>query len=993
MTLAAPATADPFGVQAFDGQVTAGPAPSPLPDPDNPADPANFASAYTQAGGHPYALSVQIRLNRDPNPLYGAIWPPAPVKDILVDSPAGLVGNPTVVAHCRTDELVGPGGGSTVCPVGSQVGWATDILPVCFITCSAVQTPSAGAVYSMVAPPNVAARFGFVVANTIVLLDAQLHKRSDGEYVVSLNAKQIGEGLPLLGSVVTLWGTPADPSHDFQRACPGQSYPVGLGNFGPHCASGDTPRPFLTLPTSCRGPLTTTMRTDSWFDPGHFETASFTSHLPPGLPDPIFNSLEIPIVPPDRWGAPQGTTGCDQVPFDPEFSARPSTLASPGPSGWAFDLTIPQDNLDDPNAIAQGHLKKAVVTLPEGVRVSPSSADGLGACSPAQIALNSDADPTCPDSSKIGSLTVDTPLLTAPLTGSVYVATPYDNPSGSLIALYFVAKGPGVLLKLSGSASPDPKTGRLSATFDDIPQQPFSHLHIEFFGGSRASLSNPPRCGTYTTSAVMTSWSGKTVTSNSSFATSHDGKGTPCPPAQFAPKFIAGTSTLSENTPVGGAFSPFNLQLQRTDDDSEFNSLSSLSLPPGLLADVGSVSVRCTEVQADAHACPVESHIGTVNVGAGAGPDPFYVPGDVYLTGPYKGNPFGIAVIVHAQAGPFDLGYVVVKGAIQIHDDGSVTVATDPFPAILQGIPLQVRDVRVNLDRPGFTFNPTSCNPMSIDGTVLSTDNQHAGVSSRFQVSECANLAFKPSFTVSTAGKTSKADGASLRVHLATHQGPTSPSASGESNIAKVDVQLPVTLPARLPTLQKACTAAQFATDPAGCPVGSFVGTAIAHTPILKSPLSGPAILVSHGGQAFPDLVLVLQGEGVRINLTGHTQIKKGITFNHFETVPDAPVSSFDLTLPAGPHGVLTTDVPGRNLCATTRTVTVTKRVTRRVHGHTRRVTVKAKKAVAAPLLMPTTMTAQNGAVIHQNTKIAVTGCAAVKTKAKKAKSGKFTRG
>jgi hypothetical protein len=493
----------------------------------------------------------------------------------------------------------------------------------------------------------------------------------------------------------------------------------------------------------------------------------------------------------------------------------------------------------------------------------------------------------------------------------------------------------------------------------------------------------PSACRSYTTQSVFTGWNGKVVDTTSTFTISGDGNGGPCPAPKFAPGFTAGTQN-----PIAGGFSPFGMQLTRTDDDNEFSALSSLSLPPGLLANVSSIKTRCTIEQADAHACPADSHIGEVTTGAGAGTNPFYVGGDVYLTGPYKGNPFGIAVIVHAVAGPFDLGYVVVKGAIQIHDDGSVTVATDPFPTILQGIPLQVRDIRVNLDRSGFTFNPTSCNPMSINGTVLSTDNRQAGVSSRFQVGECANLTFKPRFSASTAGKTSKANGASFRVHLASNEGPHGTGSAGESNIAKVDVQLPVSLPARLTTLQKACTAAQFASNPAGCPPASFVGSATAHTPILASPLVGPAILVSHGGQAFPDLVLVLQGEGVRLNLTGHTQIKKGITFSHFETVPDAPVASFDLTLPQGPHSALTTDVPGRNLCTNTRTVTVTKRVTRRVHGHNRKVTVKAKKAVSASLLMPTTLTAQNGAVIHQNTKIAVAGCAKRKV-AKHAAKGK----
>jgi uncharacterized repeat protein (TIGR01451 family) len=931
-----------YGVDAFDGELL-----------DANGD------VSTQAGGHPASATVSFDVNTftRPGPIGGPAWPVEPPKDVIVDLPPGLVGDPTAADQCTASQLSYKAGleTKTLCPPTAQVGTIllrTNNMPLIGPVIGPLP------IFNIVPPPDVPARFGLNYEGTVVLFDATV--RSGGDYGISVNSTNISQALPLAGSTVTLWGVPSDPSHDLERACPDRQVP-GVG--GPSCTSSAPPRAFLRNPTSCTAPgegLAFAARTDSWFDPGVFQETSWQTHALPGYP-----------ASPSEWGEPVGTTGCAKVPFDPLFQAGPLTPAPSSASGFAFDLTLPQS--DEPDAVGESDLRRAVVTLPAGVRLNPSAANGLGSCSPAQIDLHGEGEPSCPDAAKIGTVTIDTPLLDDPLQGAIYQASPHDNPFGSLVAIYLVAKGSGVTLKLAGHVEADPVTGQLTTVFDDQPQQPFSRLHLEFFGGPGAPLTTPASCGTYTTKASFTGWNGKTVESDSNFQIS------PCLPARFSPGFTAGTVN-----PVAGRFSPFQLQLTRSDQDGELGALNTLTLPPGLLADAASVPGRCTDAQAAAASCPADSHIGTVTTGSGAGPSPVYVPGDVYLmgrqdAGPFKGDPFGLAIVVHAVAGPFDLGYVVVRSGVRINDDGSITTRTEPFPAILQGIPLQLRDIRVNLDRPGFTFNPTSCNPMSISGTVVSTASQQAGVSSRFQVGDCASLAFKPRFSASTAGKTSKANGASFHVHLASNEGPHSTGGTGESNIAKVDVQLPVSLPARLTTLQKACTSAQFASNPAGCPAASFVGTAIAHTPILASPLSGPAILVSHGGQAFPDLVLVLQGEGVRLNLTGHTQIKKGITFSHFETVPDAPVASFDLTLPQGPHSALTTDVPGRNLCANTRTVTVTKRVTRRVHGHNRKVKVKAKKAVAASLLMPTTLTAQNGAIIHQNTKIAVTGCVKAK--------------
>ena len=952
-----------FGVGAFETRMTQ----NALGDP------------FTQAGGHPYAITTAIDFNSiaDPNPLKGQPWPVEPTKDVVVDLPPGFAGNPTALPRCSIAELENSHVSSAVplCAPATQVGTIAVRLNGGRFG-AVVSAP----VFNLVPPPEVPARFGFNVLGTIVVLDAKV--RSDGDYGVSVASHDLPEGFPVVGSSVTFWGIPADPSHDAERSC---ANPENI-HFG--CSAGVPATAFLREPTACSAlGLTLGLHVDSWLAPGRlningepdlgdtrWKNASDSNHQLPGYPWPS-----------SQWGPEVGVTGCERVPFTPTLTTKPTAPAQANsPSGLTVDLSLPQS--DDPNAVGEADLKKTIVTLPPGLRLSPSSAGDLVACSPAQIGLFgtgfpepnrihfNTAEPSCPENSKLGTLSIETPLLEKPLTGSLYLATPHENPFGSLMAIYLVAKGPGVIVKLPGHVDLDPSTGQITTTFDDTPQLPFSNLHLELKSGPRAALVLPARCGTYTTHAVLTSWSGKTVASASNFTVSEGPGGTPCPPGPFAPSFTAGTTNG-----LAGGFSPFTLQLQRSDGEEELGALSTLSMPPGLLADVASVTARCTDAQASAAACPAASHIGTVTVGAGPGSNPFYVSGDIYLmgrssTGAFAGDPFGVAVVVHAAAGPFDLGYTVVTGGIQVRDDGSIAVQTEPFPRILQGIPLQLRDVRVLLDRPGFIFNPTSCNPLSVNATVLSTEGHTTPVASRFQAGECRALAFKPSFSGSTSGHTSKADGASLDVRIASAQGPHPPGAPGEANIGKVEVALPSALPSRLTTLQKACTEAQFAANPAGCPPASDVGTAVAHTPILASALEGPAYLVSHGGQAFPDLVLVLQGEGIVLHVTGHTQIKKGVTSSRFETVPDAPISSFELKLPEGPFSALAANV---NLCG--RAVTTTRRVTSRIHGHTRSITINTHHRIPANLAMPTTITAQNGAVLRQTTRIAVTGCAKAK--------------
>jgi hypothetical protein len=584
--------------------------------------------------------------------------------------------------------------------------------------------------------------------------------------------------------------------------------------------------------------------------------------------------------------------------------------------------------------------------------VSPSAADGLEGCSDAQIAIDSSEPASCPLASQVATVTVETPLLEKPLTGQVFLGTPECGPcseadaaNGRLLRLFIQVQGPGVVLKIPGTVSVEQSTGQLTATFDQNPQLPFSKLHLAFTGGPRAALANPAMCGTYTTTSELSPWSGGpggTPDANpiSSFDVSWDGAGGACPASlPFTPSFSAGAAGTLAND-----FTPLTVSVGRSDQQQTFSQISA-QLPPGLLGRISSVPL-CPEPQASSGTCAAGSLIGHTTVAAGAGSHPFYVTGGVYLTTGYEGAPFGLSIVVPAVAGPFNLGDVIVRAAINVDPhDGHVTVTSDPLPQSRDGILLRIQAVNVTIDRPGFIFNPTSCARQSIAATVAGAQGATANLSSPFEVGGCAGLPFSPKMTVSLAGHSSKNNGAGLNVKIVE-------GVAGEANVHSVKVELPRQLPSRLATLQKACTAAVFAANPAGCPAASIVGTATARTPVLPVPLSGPAMLVSHGGAAFPDLVVVLQGDGVTILLTGNTDIKKGITSSTFATVPDAPVETFQLNLPTGPNSILATYLPAN----------------------------KKYNFCGSKLTMPTRIVAQNGAEIRQSTKITITGCPKTKT-------------
>jgi uncharacterized repeat protein (TIGR01451 family) len=882
-----------FGLQSVDGTFTN-------------AD----GSSDTQAGSHPYEMTTSLSFNTalDTAGKPNASGSP---KDIEVMLPPGVVGDPEAVAKCTFQELrVGINEPDHGCPIGSQIGVVT-LRESTFVFPNTDE--GTFAVYNMLPPGGKPAELGFQVANVPVLISANVRTGSDYGLTAALN--EVSAALPITGSTLTVWGVPADPSHDTQR-CPDVHVTTGVCDGSeparePHSA-GAPPVPFITLPTSCAGPQTTTIKADSWQEPGHFVEGAFLSH------DEALSTI--------------GLDGCDRLDFSPLISAQPDTTTADAPTGLDVEISVPQN--ENPEGLAEANLRTATVTLPPGITVDPSAANGLAACTEAQIGLHDPSPPTCPDASKIGSVEVHTPLLPDPLVGSVYLAQQNQNPFGSLLAIYVTAEGNGVLVKLAGHVEADPQTGQLTTTFTNNPQLPFSNFKLALFGGPRAGLATPEACGTFQTTTSLTPWSapesGTGATPGDTF-----GIGAGCVNG-FSPSFTAGSVNSR-----AGAYTPLTLSFSRADTDQELSGLS-IALPPGLLADIASVPL-CSDAEANAGTCPAASQIGTVRSGVGPGPDPFFLPGNVYLTGPYKGGPYGLAVAVPAVAGPFNLGTVIVRQSIRIDPhDAHVSVTSDPLPTILDGIPLRLRRVDVSIDRPNFTFNPTNCTPMAITGTLSSVDGLSAAVGSRFQLGDCTQLPFKPRFSVSTQARTSKANGASLHVKVA--------SGPGQANIGKVKVDLPKQLPSRLTTLQKACTAAVFEANPAACPPGSVVGQGTAVTPVLKNPLTGPAYLVSHGGEAFPDLVIVLQGEGITLDLVGNTDITKGITSSTFNAVPDAPVSTFDLVLPEGPHSVLATNLPvnaNRSLCGQS-------------------------------LRMPTQITGQNGAVIKQTTKIAVSGCRAL---------------
>ncbi len=952
--------------------------------------------ATTQAGKHPFQLTSMLAMDVGEVASELSKQQPAGLaKDVKIQLPPGLIGNPTPFPQCSSAQFVReePETEHDECAPQTAVGVATVTIDV---PNGGLYTTKTVPVFNLAPLVGEPARFGFEVKGFSVTIDTSV--RAGEDYGVTTSISNITEISGFIAGKVTFWGVPGSPIHDRSRGwnC------LEEERSGP-CAplQESQPPPLLSLPTACTPGMYASVQADSWEEP----------HPAQPLRAPLFREFDIGPV-----------DGCDGLQFEPSIKVVPDLSEGSRASGLLTDVHVPQTAVLNAEGLAESAVKDITVALPEGMALNPAGAGGLEACSEGLAGFTGFAELEpgtrtatftstlpeqlesgnnfCPEASKVGTVKITTPLLPNPVTGAVYVATQNQNPFGSLLAMYLVASDPvsGTLVKLAGEVTLNQASGQLTATFKNSPELPFEDAELHFFGEERAPLATPARCGSYTTNATFTPWDGNgPVGASSSFKIVAGPHGTGCPEGAtlpFSPSLTGGTTNID-----AGSFSPLTTTLGREDGQQGLRSVT-LHMPPGLSGLLSGITL-CPEAQANEGICPESSRIGETTVSAGVGSQPVTVTGGkVYITEKYHGAPFGLSIVNPVKTGPFDLerdtanpsqnppcDCVIVRAKVEVDPHtAALTVTTNPeneghaIPTMIDGVPVQLKNVNVTIDRPNFTFNPTSCEPKRIEGTITGSEGATSPVSVPFQATNCAVLKFAPKFGASTSGRTSKAGGASLSVKLTYPQAPF----GTQANIKKVKVELPKALPSRLTTLQKACTAAQFKANPAGCPAASIVGHAKAITPLIPVPLEGPAYFVSNGGEAFPNLIMVLQGYGVTVELVGDTFISKnGITSSTFNTVPDAPVGSFELTLPEGPYSALAAN---SNLCSLTKTILIKKKTTIKTHGHKKTVTRKTKKKESTKLTMPVTFTAQNGTLTHQTTTITVTGCP------KKAKPAKKTK-
>lgn len=798
----------------------------------------------TQAGSHP-DLSVEFRVDTAVEGM----------RNVTVDLPAGFYGNPQSAPACTAAQF-----SNYECTPETQVG-----LLALKIDRAPQYVGNMWAVYNLTAPDDETAVFGTLVAGVPVKIVAEV--RTDGDHGIRAHVRNLNEAIVLQDQRLTLWGVPADPVHD------GQRWPT---MFGPGGTPSTAPRrPFITAPPRCDSELTTDIRVKSW-QTGEEDAAESTQ---PAL------------------------SGCDALTFTPSITVTPRETEADQPAGYDVDLEIPQ-GADDPDGKATAHLKKATVTLPEGVAISPSSATGLEGCAAADTALGTLGAPKCPEASKIGTVKVTTPLLEDPLDGEIVLRSPEP---GRLFRLLLVAHGPGIELKLPGEIYPDAQTGRITAVFDNNPQLPFSKLELSFKGGSRAPLVNPKTCGEKTATSELTSYAGNTATDSNTFEITDCSGG-------FIPSFEAGMTN-----PLAGTFSAFTMTIRRPDGGEDIGGIA-LDLPPGLLGMVASVP-QCPEAQAAAGTCGDASRVGSTTVESGTGPHPFPLTGKVFLAGPYKGAPFSLSVVVRAIAGPYDLGTVVVRAPINVDAaNAKIGVPSDPIPTILEGVPLRIKTLNITIDRPGFMFNPTNCDPMAIQARIAGTGGTVVSRGMPFRAQNCAGLPLQPKLSLGLKGPKEVVDGK--------HPGLTAnlTQAPGEAGLKKVAVKLPLSLALDPDNAQALCTPGQAVART--CPATSIVGRATAVTPALNQPLSGPIYFVENTRRTasgntrrtLPKLWLALKGE-VPLDLYAESTVVDDHLVATFNMVPDAPISKFDLSIDGGEHGILAAT---QSICERMQTAEVT---------------------------------------------------------------------
>jgi hypothetical protein len=867
----------------------------------------------TQAGGHPFAASATFKTKLRSNPEGWHL----PVEDLhagVSEIPAGVVGNPsaaeafctfTVMLENNCSDEAAVGGVFLDLQAPEETGGLEMNVPV----------------YRLPHEAGYPASFGFRTPGTSYVVRTRV--RSDGDYGITAVIPLVPSTPRLFESVFTFCGYGAKLFHgpgatQFER-CKKLTEPV------------HNRKAFVTLGTDCAaGQPLTRFGVDSWLHRGAYQ--------PNGLPDLTdSNWTTLDFLSP-------ALTGCERLTEEwvdqkaPSFGFQPDSHAADTPAAYTAHVHVPQDGLEDPNGLGTSHLKNTVVTLPQGIGFNPGIGDGLAACSEEQIGLlgtNFPAPshvrfdsllPECPPNSKVGLATIETPLLEETLHGSVYLASQRDNPFDSDYAIYLTVEEPevGVIFKLAGKVVPDPVTGQITTVFKDNPQLPFNDLDLKFFGGGRAALANPVTCGSFAVETEMTPWSALDPEHPLPSEIAHPFDqiqidsgpgGSPCVTNPARRPFDLGLAAGAKD-PLAGAASPFSLRITRPDGSQELDRLE-ISPPPGFTASLKGIPY-CAESQIanaqagrgraeqDSPSCPSASQVGSVEAGAGAGPTPFYAPGKLYLAGPYKGAPLSVVAITPAVAGPFDLGNVVIRSALQVDPTTArITAITDPIPQIVKGIPLRIRDIRIDLDRPDWALNPTNCEAMSVDVTAFGSNGAVAHPSSRFQVGGCEGLGFGPKLTGFLKGSTKRGGNPAFTSTLTYPKG-------AYANVAQAAVTLPHSAFLDQSHIRTICTRVQFAAD--ACPQGAVYGSAEATTPLLDAPLTGDVYLRSSSNK-LPDLVVALRGpaaQPIEIDLAGRVDSINGGIRTTFDVVPDAPVSKFTLHMQGGDRGLL---VNSRDLC------------------------------------------------------------------------------
>ncbi len=899
-----------LGAASFDLPLTVSAIPAP------PGMQSFLAGAYdeegnldTRAGGHPYSASAAIFANTVRSPL-GEIVPAGEFRDVAALLPPGFLGNPIAVPQCPESTPEEPG-----CPPEMVLGTVQPALQFGEVGVIGGGHNGERPLTNLQAPFGYAAKFKFNIIGEVLNVVGSL--RSDEDYGITATSPNTPQIQPLYGFFFTFWGNPASSTHNAQR-----------GGALPH---GTPETAFLTQAVNCSeealSPPTTLLTFNTWQEPLEFSHGTVTT--PP-------------------------VTGCENLHFAANFTFEPSETKSDSPASFRTSLTVPSEGLtgvscepepgvEEP-CLTTPEIKKTVVQLPKGVVLNASGADGLQACSEAQIGLKNEIDPAtglpkpepmpnpirfnrdpnnCPEASKIGTGELKSALLENPLHGALYLAAQgKGNPFGSLFAVYLVIEDPqtGIFIKLPGKVEPSETDGQMSVSFEDLPQLPFTRLDLTLKGGNRSALASPTTCGTYTTTATNTPWSapesGPPTESSNGFEINQGPGGLPCAPTPQDRPFDLGWKAGADSTQAG-ASGPFSFQITRPDGSQELESLE-LKTPPGLAASLKGIPY-CTQAeiaqieqstgkQEQEHpACPAASQVGSAQTGSGSGPSPFYVSGKLYLAGPYKGAPISVVAVTPAVAGPFDLGNVVVRSAVFINrSTAQVSAKTDPIPQILKGVVLRIRDVRIFLNHKDWTINPTSCEPMSVDLSAHGNSGAVANKTTRFQVSGCKNLAFKPKLRAKVTGGTQRSDHPAFTATLTYPQGP------GYANIRDVQVALPHSEFLDQAHINTICTRVQAAAD--ACPQGSIYGYAEAETPLLDGKLSGPVFLKS-SDHKLPDLAIALKGpdnQPVEVEFQGRIDSVHGQIRNTIEGLPDVPVSKFVLKMKGGKKGLL---VNSRNLC------------------------------------------------------------------------------